>query len=403
MRILVLTSTFPRWQGDEIPTFILDLCTELSKHHEVTVLAPHYKYAKTKEAFKQVNVVRFRYAPESLEKIAYGGGINNNMKSNKLLYFLLPLFFISYSYHIYKLTKSHRIQAIHSHWIIPQGISFYLVYPFINKYNLFSICTVHGGDLYTANNFLFKLIKTKILKRFDKFCFVSNALLFDAKSILKFQTAKPCIAPMGVDLHKTFKPSQAIRKKPYQIAFAGRLVDKKGVDLALEAIHKIKQQYPDTTLIIAGEGPLAANLKKLVINLHLENNVIFTGYLTHKELAKLFQTSSIAIFPFRKSRDGDLDGLGLTPIEAMGCNCPVITSDISATNDYIIDGKTGLHFREGDSDDLAKKIDQLLSNSTLLKSISNNGRKYVISKYSWETTAQNYSDIFNTGLNERVK
>ena len=76
MRVLVLTSTFPRWRGDREPPFVFELCRRLAASHELLVLAPHCPGAATEERLaERLTVCRFRYAPERLESLAYEGGI----------------------------------------------------------------------------------------------------------------------------------------------------------------------------------------------------------------------------------------------------------------------------------------------------------------------------------------
>jgi glycosyltransferase involved in cell wall biosynthesis len=399
MRILVLSSTFPRWEKDRIPTFILELCISLSKEHEIYVLAPHYKDTPTHEIYHGLNVTRFRYAPEAAENIAYDDGINTNLRKNKILYFLLPFFFLSNAYNIYRITKQHNIDAIHCHWIIPQGIAFYLAKPFIAN-RIFSLCTVHGGDLYTSNSIFLRFLKKYILKSFHHVCYVSNALATDTKTILGFSSANKCIAPMGVDLKGLFKPNSNKYRNPMQICYAGRLVEKKGVEIAIEAMKIVLEKRSNIQLLIAGDGPLYTDLVKKTRALHLDKSIVFLGHLDHCELSKIFQTSAIAIFPFKKSLDGDLEGLGLTPIEAMGSGCAVITSNISATKDYLINGTTGLHFNEGCPVSLADKIQLLLQDKVLRNQLSKNGQKYVQRFFSWENVGSNYSYIFKKNIKE---
>ena len=74
-RILVLSSTFPRWEGDTEPGFVFDLCRHLAAELEVTVLAPHAAGARLRETLAGVSVVRYRYGPSSWEKLAHGSDV----------------------------------------------------------------------------------------------------------------------------------------------------------------------------------------------------------------------------------------------------------------------------------------------------------------------------------------
>ena len=74
-RILVLTSTFPRWEDDEEPSFIFELCSRLKAQYRIHVLAPHFNGAKTYEYFEGIHIKRFRYFIKPWQRLAYQGGI----------------------------------------------------------------------------------------------------------------------------------------------------------------------------------------------------------------------------------------------------------------------------------------------------------------------------------------
>ena len=68
-KLLVLTSTFPRWKNDDTPGFVYELSKKLSNNFDVSVLAPHYPNAKTSENLGKIKVSRFRYFPEKYETV----------------------------------------------------------------------------------------------------------------------------------------------------------------------------------------------------------------------------------------------------------------------------------------------------------------------------------------------
>ena len=93
-KILVMTSTFPRWKGDHAPNFVFELCLHLSSDFEITVLAPHAPGASTDEIIDGIRVARFRYFFEWGESLAYNGGILPNLRSNPLRYAIVPGFLL---------------------------------------------------------------------------------------------------------------------------------------------------------------------------------------------------------------------------------------------------------------------------------------------------------------------
>src|SRR5690606_38138575 len=95
MRILVLASTYPRFRNDHEPIFVQNLCQELTQEFEVDVLVPHAPNIPRRERQDGVNIYRYRYAPQSMEQLAYDAGILMNLKRKKWTGLLVPLFMLS--------------------------------------------------------------------------------------------------------------------------------------------------------------------------------------------------------------------------------------------------------------------------------------------------------------------
>ena len=152
-KILVLTSTFPRWKNDHEPSFILDLCLRLKNSFEIHVVAPHAKEAESYEEIKGLSISRFHYAPDKLESLAYNGGISSNLRRQPLKYLLVAPFLISEFYIALRLIKKHHIDLVHAHWLIPHGLLAILLQKVSgNKINI--LISAHGSDVYSFNGFI---------------------------------------------------------------------------------------------------------------------------------------------------------------------------------------------------------------------------------------------------------
>ena len=389
--LLVLASTFPRWNDDTEPRFVYDLCLRLKEEYTLIVLAPHEKGAENKEVIEGLQVYRYRYAPDFLEILAYEGGISAKLKGNKLNYLILPFFFLGQWIAIIKLLKQYPIKAIHAHWLIPQGI-LALVARLVSRNKPAILCTSHGGDLYGLNDPISKTIKRYVIKNVDAMTVVSYAMQDEIKKFVP--TAKQVVvAPMGTDLSNLFIPDDSVKRKPYQLLFVGRLVEKKGLQYLLQAMPDIIKHYPETCLNIAGTGPEQALLEVLVKELKLTKHVFFLGRLSHQALVNEYRQAAMAVFPFVQAKNGDVEGLGLVMIEAMGCGCPVIASDIPAVRDVIIDGKTGVLLESANSKDIATKILTLYTNTPARKKLVTQARKFVVNNFDWNISRNTYSDI----------
>jgi glycosyltransferase involved in cell wall biosynthesis len=111
----------------------------------------------------------------------------------------------------------------------------------------------------------------------------------------------------------------------------------------------------------------------------------------------------MAVFPFIRAKDGDQEGLGLVVIEAMGCGCPVIGSDLPAMRDTVQHGKTGWVVTPGDSHALADRIITALENSEELRKMADRAMCRVIELFDWRVITNRYSHCINSVLEERKK
>jgi glycosyltransferase involved in cell wall biosynthesis len=399
--LLVTTSTFPRWHGDSEPRFVYDLSKRLTTTFNVIVLAPHASDAATEEIMDDMQVYRYRYAPEKLESLAYAGGITANLKQAHWKTLLLPLLFLGQWWALKKLLKKYTIDTIHAHWIIPQGLVASLAL-LGNKQSVKLVCTSHGGDLFGLQDNLSIFLKRWVIKRCHAVTVVSQAMLSKIHELAKDTIPTVSVIPMGTDLTHTFVPNPNIKRATNQLLFVGRLVEKKGLTYLLRALQQLQPNFPNLELIIAGSGPLKNQLIEQTQQLGIEHQVKFVGRLTHIELVTLYQTSTLAVFPFIQTKDGDMEGLGLVMVEAMGCGCPVIASNLPAVRDVIWHEDTGYSVEPSNSSALSKAIHTLLIQLNLRERISSQALQKIRQIFDWHFITKNYENLLsNSQINEK--
>jgi glycosyltransferase involved in cell wall biosynthesis len=210
--------------------------------------------------------------------------------------------------------------------------------------------------------------------------------------------SKVHIAPMGADLGVTFTPAGMLRE-PARVLFVGRLAEKKGLEVLLRAFSLVRRSCPYSTLQVIGSGPQAADLMALATNLGLEGHVSWQGSRTHQEIVQALRSAACLVFPSVVAKDGDQEGLGLVPIEALGCECPVIASDLPAVRDVIRDHETGLLVTPGSVEQLASAIELVLGDTVLATNLAKRGRDDVLKRFDWEVVGNNYKTIIH-GLSD---
>jgi glycosyltransferase involved in cell wall biosynthesis len=343
------------------------------------------------EMLADLSVHRFRYAPVKLEVLAYNGGISTILKKYPLLHLLVIPFIISELFSAIRIIRRENIDLIHAHWIIPQGLVAIFAARLSNN-DPAILVTAHGADVYTRKSSLTTSVKRFVLNHCDHLTVVSQHM---ADSVHRLKTkCNIDVIPMGTDLTDIFIPDDSKRKNT-QLVFIGRLVEKKGVRYLLDGFKRLVSEYPHLGLVIIGHGPENESLKEHAHTLGIMQNVRFTGGLPQAELPVYLQQSAIAIFPFIETDEGDQEGFGLVLVEAMGCGCATVTTNLPAVNDIVSDRVTGIFIRAKNSSDIFSTVSELIESPVFRKKLSVNGRNYVEQKFDWSVIARSYLELID--------
>jgi len=392
-RVLVLTSTFPRWENDTEPAFIFELSRRLTVSFDVTVLSPRTPGSKRKENMAGLRVIRFPYFFSQWEKLAmHGGGILNQLKTNPAYYLMVPFFLLGQLLAIIRLVRNEHFDLIHAHWLIPQGFIAALGMWIAGK-NVPLLCTSHGGDLFALKGKGLQRLKRRIMDKSAALTVVSKAM---KKTVVDMGVApdKVEVIPMGVDLKGLFTPDPGVQRKTDELLFVGRLVEVKGLQILLDAMPKVLAKHPGIRLVVAGAGPLESELRASAAKLNMTDCVDFLGMVPQLKLPSLYQQATLAVFPFIVTKSGVQEGFGLVVVEAMGCCCPVIAGDLPAIHDTVVHEENGLIFPSGNAQALADSILKLLDDPEFRARLAGEGRKSVVQNFDWEIIAGKYSHIY---------
>lgn len=174
-----------------------ELAKRLTDAFHVIVLCPHADGAAPTETMDGVEVIRYRYAPAGLETLVNDGSIVTNLALHRWKLLLVPGFVLAQAWRAWWLCRERRIDVVHAHWLVPQGlIAALLGRPFL--------VTSHGADLYALRNKPLQALKRFVLRRAQA-AVVSSAMR-DAVGELGADVAKVSVVPMGVDMAERFVP-----------------------------------------------------------------------------------------------------------------------------------------------------------------------------------------------------
>ncbi|MGO4551568.1 glycosyltransferase [Lysobacter sp. 2RAF19] len=384
--VLVLASTYPRWAGDVEPGFVHELCKRLTRRFNVIALVPHAEGARSGEV-DGVEVVRYRYAPARLETLVYGGGIAANLRRSKWKHLLLPSFVGMQWLAVTRLLRTRRIDAIHAHWLIPQG----WVARKATR-DVPYLVTSHGGDLFGLRGKFLESMKRDVAKGSAAMTVVSSAMANEARRI-GLAPPRLDILPMGVDLRERFVPDAAVPREADVLLAVGRLVPKKGFNFLLAAMPAIVRARPNVRLDIAGFGPEEAALRAQAELLGVTQHVRFLGAMPQDRLPALYRASTLLVAPFVRDDAGDQEGLPVVLMEAIGCGCPVVVGDVAGVDDLLGEMKSEVCVDPRNTEQLADAIIAALGDPAALARRAEAIRAIAASRVDWEHIATAYGHL----------
>ena len=148
----------------------------------------------------------------------------------------------------------------------------------------------------------------------------------------------------------------AVPATPLGIVAVGRLVEKKGFGLLIDAAADLRDSGISITVRIAGGGELRDTLAAQIDRLGLAAQVRLLGPLPQNEVAELLAAADVFVAPCVVGADGNTDGLPTVILEAMALGVPCVASDVTGIPEVVRDGDTGVLCRSGDGDDLVRAL-----------------------------------------------
>lgn len=257
------------------------------------------------------------------------------------------------------------------------------------------ICVVHGLDLTFTSGIYQKFWVNFFIPRMDKLISVGNETV--RVGIAKHIPAEKFVfIPNGVDTEKNIlsksRPDlervlgQSVDNKKILLT-SGRLAKRKGVAWFVRNV--MPKLSKETFYVIAGEGPDRENIEHAIKECNLSQRVIMLGYVNDETRNILLNNCDLFLQPNIKI-PGDMEGFGISVIEAGACGLPVIAASLEGLKDAIKDGENGFLLESGNAQAFVKKIDKLLTDEPGRLLFGEKARSYVIKHFSWEKIARIY-------------
>jgi glycosyltransferase involved in cell wall biosynthesis len=339
LKVVVLTTSYPRFPGDAAGRFVADAVERLrDRGVEVEVVAPGV----------------FRHFG-----IAYGSGVVANLRRRPLKALLLPALLASFARAARRAARDADL--VHAHWL-PAGLAGLATgRPLVVQ--------LWGTDVELARRV--PRLARPLLRRARVVVCASTALAGAARELGAEEVR---VIPSGVDL-----PGETGREaEPPEILFAGRLSPEKGILDLVEAARGLN-------LVVAGDGPLRDRVPGAL------------GFLPKHELDPLYARAAVVACPSRR------EGFGVACAEAMAHGRPVVAAAVGGLLDLVVDGETGILVPPGDVNALRAALERLLADPELRRRLGRAGRERAAARLSWDEATDATLDAYRAALDGRTR
>ncbi len=230
--------------------------------------------------------------------------------------------------------------------------------------------------------YAFTRMQTRVCQKIQRIITVSESSKEDISHDHKVDINKIHVVPIGIDTD-FFAPQTDIERIPGRIvSTASADVPLKGQKFLLEAIAKVRDEFPHVHLELVGKQREGSTTAETLNQLGLDDIVRFNQGISYKELVNLLASAEVAIVPSL------YEGFSIPAIEALSCGAPLIASTGGALPEVAGPHlETCLAVPPGDSDALADQIKYAFQNPDLCRKIGLAGRQRVIEKWSWRESA----------------
>jgi len=301
--------------------------------------------------------------------------------------------------------KKEKIDLIHSNNFSPalagSILSWLTGKPHITTvHDIFSLCGNDYWGLWGKQHNVSK-VNVKLAPIFEKWIIklrhnaihsVSEATKDD---LIKFGAKKPIYTIHNAIEYNTKKSK--VEKKKFQFISIGRLVFYKNLETMIKAIKIVKENYPQISLLILGDGPERENILKLINDLELKENVKLFGFVSSDEKNNQLATSNALLFP------SICEGFGLVILEAFAHSMPVLVSDIRPMSDIVAHGKTGYVIEPHNEKEWAKFIQEIIKNPEIANKMGNEGKLILDKRYNINDMKNKVITMYNQVLQSNTK
>ena len=301
--------------------------------------------------------------------------VNANQITTEILPKLLPgkASYLAAAPALKKMLKEWNPDVLHSHFVSSYGLLGAMV-----NYKKYFV-SVWGKDIFVfpKKSGLNKKLIEFTLNKATAICSTSHVM---AKETNLYTNRPIEVTPFGVDIEQ-FYPSPNIAEADEKIIVGTvkALEDKYGIADLVKGFALFHKEFPNSELLITGDGPQRAEYEELAKNMGIEEVTTFTGKVPNTEVPAVIRKMSIFAVPSTE----DSESFGVAAVEAMACGVPVVVSNVGGLPEVVVQDVTGIVTDKQSPEQLAAAFKKLARNSDLRASMGKSGVAHVKEHYSW--------------------
>lgn len=407
VRILTVTSSYPKYRGDTTAPFIASITKALAaRGHKLTVVLP----ARADLDLEPVAGVRFcpfRYAPtEGLSVFGYAEALRGDVALKHQTYLAAPLALFAGARRLLAESGRDHYDVLHAHWVVPNGA---MAWPASRARGLPLVVSLHGSDVFLSEKKgPFRSAAKLALKRASAATACSDDLATRALALGARET--PEVIPYGVDAAEfcpepsagqTLRRTLGIDDETVVILAVGRLVRKKGFEYLIDAavqLNRPDRKFGKFAVVIAGKGDLATELEHRAEALRVPGDIHFdlVGNVDRAALPGYFAMADIVAVPSVRDAAGNVDGLPNVLLEVMASGSAIVASDVAGIPQAIRDGRDGLLVPEKDPQALAAAIASLAPSKTRRDELGASARQRAVETFSWDLVGERFESVLRS-------
>jgi glycosyltransferase involved in cell wall biosynthesis len=372
MRVLMITTSYPKTPGDVTAPVIEKIVFELARRgHAVDLVLPRHPDLVLEGRDRGLPVRFFPFWAGGAK--TYAWGYASSMRADRDLrpraLALAPLVFISALTVMRRLARANAYDVVHAHWVLPNGPIAALAAPAPRPPLVVSL---HGSDIFVAE-------KSRALAAIARWTFrrahwVAACAGDLAERAIRLGAPPARVATLlhGVDVDELaqgdateWRRRAAAGDDDFLVVALGRLVAKKGFSHLLRAASLLRARGVPLVVAIGGVGDLAGRLTEEAAELGCADCVHLLGNVPHDQIGGLFRAADAVAVPSVRDEKGNVDGLPNVLLEAMAVGRPVVSTRIAGVPDVVDDGQSGLLVPPADDDALADALARVRADPSL--------------------------------------